>query len=102
MSDLKYAMTWRNKWITAGATSIDNFIETLERITEMFRKWKAFGIELNDTGGVADDYAEFITEDMDTAIKAGFTFHQGGDKSIAYLEMNNGDVVEVPRDKLKK
>jgi len=42
----------------------------------------------------------FITDNMDVAIKAGFTFHMGEDREKEYLETLSEEEVEVPKDKL--
>jgi len=57
-----YRTTWRNKWITSNAGSIDDFIDTFEHLAKQFRQWKEWGISLYDGGGVGDDYATFITD----------------------------------------
>jgi WD40 repeat protein len=70
----KYIDVWRNKWITSGAGSIDDFIHTYERLAEQFKEWKADGIILDPDiiGGVGDDYAQFCTYDENIAFKHGF------------------------------
>ncbi|NHJ19523.1 MAG: hypothetical protein EAX91_01175 [Candidatus Lokiarchaeota archaeon] len=97
-----YRLTWRNKWITAHATSIDDFIETFENLAKEFRRWKELGIKLYTDRGIGDDYASFITDDMDIAIKAGFTFYMGDDRKREYLELLSGGEIEVPKEKLEK
>ena len=79
-----YAYLWRNKWITSNAKTIDDFIQTFEALAQQFRKWKEWGIELYDDGGVGDDYATFITGNMDVAIKAGFIFYYMDDNKIFF------------------
>ena len=95
-------MTWRNKWITSNAGTIDDFINTFESLAKQFRQWKEWGIQLHNDGGVGDDYATFITDNMDVAIKAGFTFYMGEDREKEYLETLSEEKVEVPKDKLEK
>ena len=70
----KYTYTWRNKWITSRARSIDDFIETYERLAEQMRRWKEAGIILDPDidGGIGDDYADFCTYDEKVALKEGF------------------------------
>lgn len=102
MSKEIFMTTWRNKWITSGAGSIDDFFKIFESLAERFRKWKEWGITLNDDGGVGDDYATFITDDMDVAIKAGFTFYMGEDKETEYLETLEGKEVEIPKERLEE
>lgn len=101
MEKPKYISTWRNKWITANANSIDEFILTFENLAKMFKEWKAMGIKLYPDCSTGDDYAEFYTEDMDTAVKAHFTVTIGGDKTTEYLLTDTGEEVRVPKEKLK-
>ncbi len=48
-----YITIWRNKWITAHATTIDDFIETFEFLAKQFRQWKEWGITLHSDGGIS-------------------------------------------------
>ncbi len=95
-----YKTIWRNKWITAGAKSIDDFINTFEGLANHFREWKELGITLEEDGGVIDDYATFSTDDMDVAIKAGFTFYFGDNREKEYLLTIDDEEIEVPKEKL--
>lgn len=101
MEKPKYVSTWRNKWITANASSIDDFIKIFEDLAKMFKEWKEMGIKLSSDGSVGDDYAEFYTENMDVAIKAGFTVTIGDDRGTVYLLTDKGEEVRVPEEKLK-
>ncbi len=67
-----YTTTWRNKWITSNAGTIDDFISIFEELTEMFRRWKKAGIKLDSNSGIGDDYADFYTEDKEVAIREDF------------------------------
>jgi len=100
MEKLKYVSTWRNKWITANAGSIDDFIQTFEELAPLFKAWKAMGIKLYPGCSTGDDYAEFYTEDMDVAIKAGFTVTTGENGTIPYLITDKGEEIRVPEEKL--
>ena len=43
MEKTRYVSTWRNKWITSGAGSIDDFIKTYEYLAKSLRngrKWE--------------------------------------------------------------
>ncbi len=102
MTKRTYIRTWRNKWITSGAQSIDDFIEIFESNARHFRQWKEWGIQLLDLGGVGDDYAMFGTDDMETAVKAGFLVYKGDDRETVYLELLGGETVRVPEEILKK
>jgi len=97
-----YITIWRNKWITSNAKSIDDFINIFEALTKKFREWKDWGIQLHDDGGVGDDYATFITDNMDIAVKAGFTVYIGDDRENEYLETLSGEEIKVPKNKLEK
>jgi len=99
MEKTKYVSTWRNKWITAGANSIDDFIKTFEGLAKYFKEWKEMGIKLDPDSSTGDDYAEFYTEDIDAAIKANFTVHIGDDKTTKYLITDTGEEVRVPEEK---
>jgi len=97
-----YITIWRNKWITSNAKSIDDFINIFETLTKKFRVWKDWGIQLHDDGGIGDDYAAFITDNMDIAVKAGFTVYIGDDRENEYLETLSGEEIKVPKNKLEK
>jgi len=97
-----YMLTWRNKWITSHASTIDDFINTFEALAKQFRQWKEWGVKLEDDSGVGDDYATFIPDDMDVAIKAGFTVYSGDDRETEYLITLSGEEVKVPKEKLLK
>ena len=98
MSEKMYMVTWRNKWITSGAKTIDDFIQTFEALAKKFKLWKEWGIKFHDDESAEDDYATFITDNMDIAIKAGFTFRSSGGE---YLETLSGEEIKVPRNKIK-
>jgi len=100
MRKTRYVSTWRNKWITAGASSVDDFIHAFEHLAKKFQEWKEMGIKLDPESSMGDDYADFYTEDMDVAIKAGFAVHVGNDKTTAYLITDTGREVKVPKEKL--
>ena len=102
MEKPKYVSTWRNKWITANAGSIDDFIQTFEGLAKMFKEWKEMGIKLYPGCSTGDDYAEFYTEDMDVAIKAHFTVYIDDDITTEYLLTDTGKEVRVPKENLKR
>lgn len=85
--------TWRNKWITSNATTIDDFINTFEALAKKFKDWKESGIQLLDNGGVKDDYATFIIGKKDVAIQAGFTFKDSNGNE--YLETISGEEIRI-------
>ena len=73
-SGKKYVTTWRNKWLTSKAGSIDDFIKIYEETAELMRRWKSEGIIIDPDiiGNFGDDYAQFCTYDERVAIKEGF------------------------------
>ena len=71
-------------------------------MASQFRQWKEWGIELCDDGGIGDDYATFITDNMDVAIQAGFTAYIGEDEDTEYLETLSGRDIRVPKEKLEE
>ena len=76
------------------------FYQNLRIFSKKFTEWKEMGIKLYPDCSTGDDYAEFYTEDMDVAIKAGFTVTIGDDKDIVYLLTDTGREVKVPKEKL--
>jgi len=101
MEKNRYISTWRNKWITANAGSIDDFINTFKNLAKMFKEWKEMGINLHPGSSTGNDYAEFYTDDMDMAIKARFTAYIGEDETTKYLLTDTGEEVRVPEEKLE-
>jgi hypothetical protein len=95
-------MNWRNKWITAGAQSIDDFIKTYESLAAHFRQQKEWGITLYEDGGVEDDYATFITDDMETAVRAGFVLYSDENCEEGFLLTLEGEEVKIPAHILEK
>jgi len=66
----KYHLTWRNKFLTNDAKTIDEMINSLEFAVEHLREMRDAGVVLE--GGAEDDYAILVTEDPKTADKYGF------------------------------
>jgi len=70
----KFGYSFRLKWITADAQSIDDFINTYENLAEMMRRWKEKGIKIDSDIDVilGDDYTWFCTYDENVAKEEGF------------------------------
>ena len=66
----RYSLTWRNKWLTADATTIDDMIAALEGAAAELRALRDAGVQLE--GGAEDDYAYLVTTDPAVAAKHGF------------------------------
>jgi len=68
----RYEYLWRNKWITADAENIDDFIKIYKELLKMFKMWKKKGIKLDPNSGIGDDYATFYTYDSKVAREEEF------------------------------
>ena len=69
---MKYSYLHQNRWVTAHAQDIDDFIQAYEDLVEVFKEWKARGVVLNLESSIADDHAEFLTSDDELAEEYGF------------------------------
>jgi hypothetical protein len=66
-----YTMTWRNKWLTAEAKSIEDMIAALRAAADELDEMRKAGVRLIDDGGVVHDYAELETTDPEVAQRFG-------------------------------
>ena len=71
MAGRLYETIWRNKWLTAEATSLGEMVHMLEAAAGELREMAAAGVEL-DTQGMGDDYAFLYTSDPAVAARFGF------------------------------
>jgi hypothetical protein len=62
----------RNKWLCAECTTIEEFIQTYKDQAAMMEQWLADGIRLDPDSSIADDYALFVTDNIDAALKHNF------------------------------
>jgi hypothetical protein len=67
----RYETLWRNKWLTSEAKTIDDMIASLKAAADHLDEMRKAGVTLEDTGGVADDYASLVTTDPEVAKKFG-------------------------------
>ncbi len=67
----RFVMTWRNKWLTAEAKSIEDMISMLRAAADHLDQMRKDGVVLDDDGGVGDDYAHLVTTDAKVAEKYG-------------------------------
>ncbi len=65
----RYAMLWRNKWLTAEAKSIDDMILNLQKAAAELELMRSEGVILDRESGIEDDYADLITMDPGVARK---------------------------------
>ena len=66
----KYHLTWRNKFLTNDAKSINEMIDNLQFAVEQLQEMRDAGVTLD--GGAEDDYAVLITDDPKVADRYGF------------------------------
>ena len=66
----KYHLTWRNKFLTNDAKSINDMIDNLEFAVEQLREMRDAGVVLD--GGAEDDYAVLVTDEPKIADRFGF------------------------------
>lgn len=66
---MRYETTWRNKFLTIKATSIQEMVEMLDHAAATLRQMAADGIQLE--GGAESDYACLTTYDPKIAEKWG-------------------------------
>lgn len=67
----RYVTTWRNKWLTAEAKSIQDMVDRLRSAADHLEQMQRDGVLLEDDGGVGDDYAHLVTLDPRIAEKYG-------------------------------
>ena len=70
---MKYEYLWRNKSICTEAKSLEDMAKSLREAADFFQELVDTGkVELEDDGGVEDDYANLVTDDDEVAAKYGF------------------------------
>jgi len=71
-----YTRLWRSKFLTAHVRSIGDLIEALSRAADELRRMQQAGVTLDPDGGVADGYAELVTDDPAAARAFGFALEE--------------------------
>jgi hypothetical protein len=69
---MSYTSTWRNKWLTADAKSVEDMVRLLRQAAEELDQMRAAGVTLDPDGDTDSDYALMRTEDPDVARRFGF------------------------------
>lgn len=67
----RFVGLWRNKHLTADATSIDEMISMLRAAADELERMRKDGVILERDEGAADDYAHLVTTDPKVAEKYG-------------------------------
>jgi hypothetical protein len=65
----RYVTLWRNKWLTAGARSIEDMIAALRNAANHLEEMRRDGVTLEDDGSIGDDHAHLFTTDPEVAKK---------------------------------
>ena len=66
----RYTMTWRNKYLTTDAQSIEDMVVALQGAVESLTRMGKYGIVYET--GAEDDHALLVTTDQEVAIVFGF------------------------------
>jgi len=66
---MRYEYLWRNKWLTAGAKSVEEMIAGLRDAADLLEGMKEDGLVLEDVESLEDDYAFLRTDDPKLAKK---------------------------------
>ena len=68
-----YELYWRNKWLTARATTIDEMMDGLRDALDELEAMKEHGVVLDYHGGAVEaDCARLVTTDKKVAKRFGF------------------------------
>lgn len=62
MAKKTYRTTWRNKWLTASAKSIDEMVTMLRDAATQLEQMAEAGVELENSDSTEDDYADLVTD----------------------------------------
>jgi hypothetical protein len=65
----RYVTTWRNKWVTAEAKTIEDVIASLRAAADHLDEMRRDGVTLEDRSSVGDDHAQLVTTDPNIAKK---------------------------------
>ena len=68
-SSKRYVTTWRNRWLTAHAKTLDEMVAALRDAANHLQAMRRDGVTLDPDGGTGDDYAHLVTTDPEVAKK---------------------------------
>jgi hypothetical protein len=98
----QYEMSWRNKWLTANATSINEMIDHLQQAVDELRAMRAAGVTLAEHSAMGDDYAELVTTDPKVAEKFGFQERDRGDEEGFWEDDSEAEAAKTAKSKNPK
>lgn len=100
----RYVMTWRNKWLTAEAKSIEDMINLLRSAAEQLDQMRMDGVVIDDSNGGDDDYARLVTTDPIVAERYGLVdeseYWERDDQRKGEGEVKGPSGQSTPRDPL--
>lgn len=67
----RFVTLWRNKWLTAKATTLGEMVAALRATANELEAMRCDGVTLDSGGGTEDDYAQLTTSDPKIAEKYG-------------------------------
>ena len=67
----RYVTTWRNKWLTAEAKTLEEMISMLRAAADQLEQMRRDGVTLDNSDSIGDDYAQLVTTDPSVAEKYG-------------------------------
>jgi hypothetical protein len=82
----RYVTTWRNRWLTAEAKSLEEMIGMLRSAADHLDQMREDGVVLETDGRVGDDHAHLVTMDPKIAEKYGLI-----DESEYWAENEEGE-----------
>lgn len=91
---MEYELLWRNKWLTAEATTLDGMIGALRSAADELEVMRGKGVALLDDGSQRDDYATLVTTDPAVAEEFGFLPAERDDDLAAEAE-NHADAPDT-------
>jgi hypothetical protein len=98
----RYITLWRNKWLTAGAKSLEDMIAGLQSAADTLRAMLADGVTLDPESAISDDYAYLVTTDPIVAKKYDMhdeaEFWGDEDEEIGEREGDDTHIADQPPD----
>lgn len=81
----------RNKWLCAECNNIEDFVQAYKGQAAMMEQWLEDGIRLDPRSGIKADYAIFVTDNVDAALKHNFTLVMTDEEEEAVEEWLSPD-----------
>ena len=82
----EYTTIWRNKWLTANATSIPEMVAMLRAAANDLEQMHMDGIYLQNEDSLGDDYAFLATQDPELAKKYDLQLDEWDEDEEEFIE----------------